>query len=241
MLVVPFPKGFNPREKTSRRTTTRSPAASRAWRRAGTGTCRRTYGRDTNDISTLNSANASLFLATGFTPPNFYDGTFTSTQWTTNLDIDREFDVGMATPLNVAFGGEIRRETFGITAATRARSSRRAASPIPGFQPTDAGTHTRTNYAAYVDFAGDPIANLKIDLAGRYEHYTDFGDATSGKLTARYDFSPAFAIRGTVSTGFRAPTLAEEFYSATNVAPTFAVVQLPPNSAAAAAGGRSAR
>jgi iron complex outermembrane receptor protein len=54
-----------------------------------------------------------------------------------------------------------------------------------------------------------------------------------GKLTARYDFTPAIAIRGTISTGFRAPTLAEEFYSATNVSPTSAYVQLPPNSAAA--------
>src|SRR5262249_50712965 len=52
-------------------------------------------------------------------------------------------------------------------------------------------------------------------------------------LTARYDFTPEFALRGTVSTGFRAPTLAEEYYSATNVSPTSAFVQLPPNSAAA--------
>ncbi|MGH8335487.1 MAG: TonB-dependent receptor plug domain-containing protein, partial [Gammaproteobacteria bacterium] len=103
----------------------------------------------------------------------------------------------------------------------------------PGFQPTDQGSHSRTNYAAYVDFAVNPVQNLKVDLAGRYEHYSDFGNAYSGKLTARYDFSPAFAIRGTVSTGFRAPTLAEEYYSATNVAPSFAVVNLPPNSAPA--------
>ena len=54
-----------------------------------------------------------------------------------------------------------------------------------------------------------------------------------GKGTARYDFSPAFALRGTVDSGFRAPTLAEEFYSATNVSPTSATVQLPANSAAA--------
>ncbi len=53
------------------------------------------------------------------------------------------------------------------------------------------------------------------------------------KATGRYDFNPMIAVRGTVSTGFRAPTLAEEFYSATNVAPTFAVVQLPANSPAA--------
>jgi iron complex outermembrane receptor protein len=54
------------------------------------------------------------------------------------------------------------------------------------------------------------------------------------KLTSRYDFNAMVAIRGTVSTGFRAPTLAEEYYSATNVSPTSAFVQLPPNSAAAA-------
>ena len=60
-----------------------------------------------------------------------------------------------------------------------------------------------------------------------------------GKLTGRYDFSPMFAIRGTISNGFRAPTLAEEFYSGTNVSPEFAEVQLPPNSASAAIAGFS--
>ena len=65
------------------------------------------------------------------------------------------------------------------------------------------------------------------------EDYSDFGSTFIVKLTSRYDFTDAFAICGTVSTGFRAPTLAEGFYSATNVAPTSAFVQLPPNSAAA--------
>ncbi len=65
-------------------------------------------------------------------------------------------------------------------------------------------------------------------MAGRYEHYTDFGATAVGKVTARYDFSPVFGIRGTFSTGFRAPTLQEEFYSGTNVSPSFAQVQLPP-------------
>ena len=79
-----------------------------------------------------------------------------------------------------------------------------------------------------------PIKDLQVDIAGRFEHYTDFGDAQVGKITARYDITPEFAIRGTISTGFRAPTIQEEFYSATNVSPTTAIVQLPPNSAAAA-------
>ena len=75
---------------------------------------------------------------------------------------------------------------------------------------------------------------MQLDIAGRFEHYTDFGDAPIGKITARYDFTENFALRGTAATGFRAPTLGEEYYSATNVAPGYAFVQLPPNSAAAA-------
>ena len=75
--------------------------------------------------------------------------------------------------------------------------------------------------------------SLQIDVAGRAEHYTDFGDTQIGKITARYDINPQWAIRGTISTGFRAPTLAEEFYTAINVSPTSATVQLPADSAAA--------
>jgi iron complex outermembrane receptor protein len=108
------------------------------------------------------------------------------------------------------------------------------AASYPGFTPLDAGSHDRTNYAGYVDFATKPIDALRIDAAARFEHYSDFGNATVGKLTARYDFSPQFALRGTVNNGFRAPTLAEEYYSSTNVGPSTAYIQLPPNSSAAA-------
>jgi iron complex outermembrane receptor protein len=77
------------------------------------------------------------------------------------------------------------------------------------------------------------VANLQVDAAVRAEHFSDFGNTTVGKFTGRYDFTPAVALRGTVSSGFRAPTLAEEYYSATNVGPRTAFVQLPPNSPAA--------
>jgi iron complex outermembrane receptor protein len=75
-----------------------------------------------------------------------------------------------------------------------------------------------------------PIDHLRVDAAARYEHYSDFGSATVGKLTARYDVTPEFGVRGTASNGFRAPTLAEEYYSATNVTSNTAFVQLPPDS-----------
>ena len=98
------------------------------------------------------------------------------------------------------------------------------------FMTSDAGVWSRKNEAGYIDLAAKPIEGLRIDAAGRFEHYSDFGDAKVGKLTARYDFDPEFAIRATVSNGFRAPTLAEEYYASTNVGPSTAFAQLPPNS-----------
>jgi iron complex outermembrane receptor protein len=192
-----------------------------------------TYGRDSDDISTLDSANASLFAETGQTPTTFFDGTLAASQWTNNLDINRDFNVGFASPLNVAFGVEERRDTYSITHGDFYSTYEGGGQSFEGWPSIVAGDHSRTNTAAYIDVATSPIEGLKVDAAGRFEHYSDFGDATVGKLTARYDFNPAFALRGTVSNGFRAPTLAEEYFSVTNVGPGFAIPQLPANSAAA--------
>jgi iron complex outermembrane receptor protein len=193
-----------------------------------------TYGKDHNKIYTLNSANLSLYKDTHTTPTDFYDGSFTTTEATLNLDITREFDVGLATPLTLAVGGEGRENTFAIGAGDPASVYKEGGQSYPGFHQSDAGAHSRKNYAGYIDLAVSPIQDLQVDVAGRFEHYTDFGDAQVGKITARYDITPEFAVRGTISTGFRAPTLQEEYYSATNTSPTTATVQLPPNSAAAA-------
>ena len=126
----------------------------------------------------------------------------------------------MASPLTVAIGAEAREDTYGIGAGDPASYYKEGAQSFPGFAPTAAGNHSRKNYAGYIDLALAPIEDLQLDVAGRVEHYTDFGDAQIGKITARYDFNPQWAIRGTISTGFRAPTLAEEFYTAVNVSPT---------------------
>jgi iron complex outermembrane receptor protein len=199
-----------------------------------------TYGDDYVGVYVVDSANAQLFPVLQSTSPtpvapqrNFYNGAFEATQWVTSLDLDRSFDIGLASPLNIAFGGEGRRETFGITAGEPSSYFGGGAQSFDGYTPLDQGTHSRTQYGGYIDVAVDPLSGLHTDLAGRYENYSDFGDALVGKFTARYDFNPMIAVRGTVSTGFRAPTLAEEFYSGTNVSPTSADVQLPPNSAAA--------
>jgi iron complex outermembrane receptor protein len=193
-----------------------------------------TYGKDEARIGVANSGNISLFNDTGATPTQFHAGTFTASQWTTSMEVNREFAVGWSSPLSVAGGLEYRRDTYAIGAGDAASRYKEGSQSYPGFSLTDAGSHSRNNKSVYIDVAGSPVANLKLDVAARYENYSDFGSARVGKITGRYDFSPALALRGTVSNGFRAPTMAEQYYSATNVSPTQASVQLAPNSPAAA-------
>ena len=204
-----------------------------------------TYGRDVNQFYTENSVNTTAYAKgvsdsatgysspAGYSPTSFYDGSFKSTQWTSNLDLDREFDVGLAGPLNVALGAEHRRDAFVAGAGVPLSYLGGGGASFAGLSPTDAGGHARSNDAGYIDLAAKVVGNLRLDIAGRYEHYSDFGAARSGKFTARYDFSPAFALRGTVSNGFRAPTVAEEYYTKTSTSPTSTGVQLAANSAAA--------
>jgi iron complex outermembrane receptor protein len=199
-----------------------------------------TYGKDDVSVYVKDSLNRSLYIDTstattpGSSPSDFYAGAFIFSQWTSQIDLAKEYDVGMAAPMNVAFGGEYRRESYEIKPGDAASRYKEGSQSYPGFQFTDAGKHKRRSYAVYGNVALTPSEPVKLDLAARYEHFSDFGDTFIVKATGRYDFNDMFAIRGTGSTGFRAPTLAESFYSATNVSPTSAFVQLPPNSAAAA-------
>ena len=199
-----------------------------------------TYGKDEVSLYNKDSFNRSLYIDTstattpGFSPADFYNGAFIFTQWTSQIDLDRELDVGFAEPLNLAVGAEYRRESYEIKAGDPGSYYKEGVQAYPGFEPTDASKSTRRSYAFYGNVAFSPTEPMKLDLAARYEHFSDFGDTFIVKATGRYDFNEMFAIRATGSTGFRAPTLAEGNYSATNVSPTSAFVQLPPNSPAAA-------
>ena len=231
-LPALYPNGFNPIDELHEQD-----FAATAGVRGDAGGWRwdlsSTYGKDSDRVNVTHSANVDLFTDTGSTPSSFRAGNFIASQWTNNLDISRPFEVGMAGPLTLAFGAEHRRETYEIRAGDFASRYKAGSQSYPGFSLTDAGDHARHNLAAYVEVDSNPLPRLTVNLAGRYEHFSDFGDTTVGKVTGRYDVTSAFALRGTASSGFRAPTLAEEFYSATNVQPNSAFVQLPPNAAAA--------
>jgi iron complex outermembrane receptor protein len=228
IVTYPFPLGFNPLEESKENDFQlvfglKGSIFGFNWDLA------EAYGEDQLKVYTIDSANASLYADTGSTPSDFYDGKFISTQSTTTLDISREFNIGLAGPLNVAFGAEHRRETWQLGSGDPNSYLGGGAQSFPGYSSVIANTSARHSDAGYIDLAATPIEGLKLDAAGRYEAYSDFGDATVGKFTARYDFNPMIAVRGTVSSGFRAPTLAEEHYTNVNVGPTSAFVQLAPD------------
>jgi iron complex outermembrane receptor protein len=228
IATYPFPLGFNPLEE-SKENDFQLVAGLKGAIADWTWDLAESYGEDHMKVYTIDSANASLYADTGSTPTDFYDGKFISTQSTSTLDITKDFNLGLAGPVTVAFGGEHRRETWVLGPGEPSSYIGGGAQSFPGYSAVLKTNAARHSDAGYIDLAATPITGLKVDVAGRYEDYSDFGSATVGKFTARYDLDPRFAVRGTISSGFRAPTLAEEHYTNVNVGPTTAFVQLAPD------------
>ena len=202
-----------------------------------------TYGNDETDIGNKNTGNPGLFAgdttpgdpdfgSSGYTPEKVLAQTQRTGQWTNNIDFTKPVTV-FGTPLNVAFGGENRVDIYKLGAGDPASYEEGGTQGFAGLRPQNAGNFYRDVYAAYIDLDVHPLPKWDLDFAGRFEHYTDSGNTENGKISTRYDFTRRFAIRGTVSNGFRAPTLAEEHFSALNVGPTSASGDLPVDSAAA--------
>ncbi|USI73143.1 TonB-dependent receptor plug domain-containing protein [Sphingomonas morindae] len=226
--LVPRPQGFEPQEAVRELDYQftgglKGDLAGFHWDLSGS------YGADRAKIKTLNSINKSLYVDTHNDQSDFYDGFYRAAETVFNLDVSRE--IGSIATL--AAGGEYRNNSYTIGGGEPNSYYGTGAQSFPGFNPLAAGRHARHNYAIYGDVALTPVEGLKLDGAVRYEDYSDFGHKTTWKATGRYDFTPAIAVRGTASTGFRAPTLAEEWYTAVNVSPTSATAQLAANSAAA--------
>ena len=194
-----------------------------------------TYGGDNDGLRVIHTANPTLYKTTGSTPSEFHIANYQLTQWTNTLDLTRPVDIGLSTPLNVAVGGEWRRESYQIRPGDPTSYQDGGAQSEQGLSPVNAGSHSRSNTAGYIDLATNLLPHWQVDIAARHEHYTDFGDTTSGKFSTRYDFSPRFALRGTISNGFRAPSLAQEYYAALSVSPTGASGQIAAGSPAARA------
>jgi iron complex outermembrane receptor protein len=210
------------------------------------------YGRNTVDYRIVNTLNASLGAAS---QTEFEAGRLRYSQWVNNLDMSRDFDVEGFSSVTLAFGFEYRQETYEIGAGELAsyqagpvrinqnnplNTSTAPAAPgaqvFPGFQPVVGGVditgaNSRNNVSAYVELDVDVWQNWSVQMAGRFEDYSDFGSNFNGKLASRWAPFEWFAVRGAVSTGFRAPSVAQQFFGAAatnNVAGTLVdAVTLP--------------
>ena len=148
-------------------------------------------------------------------PTDFAPGKLEQDERALTVDFVKEVDfANFASPLNVAFGAEYREESYKISAGDDASI---AVGPtfaqfgvgsdgFQGFPVASAGTFDSDSYAIYLDFEADITDQFSAAAAIRAEDFDEFGNTTDFKLSGRFAFTDTFAVRGTVNTGFRAPT-----------------------------------
>ncbi|WP_229451968.1 TonB-dependent receptor plug domain-containing protein [Massilia niastensis] len=183
------------------------------------------YGKNKMEFEIQNTLNRSI----GPTSKTVFDaGGFSYDQTVFNLTGVRQFEVGLASPLNVAVGAEARREGYELFAGepdsyryggqvlANGTPAAPGAQVFPGFRPANEVDTSRNAVGAFVDVEANITPQLLASAAVRAERYSDFGNSLAGKLSARYDFTPAFALRGAVQNGFRAPSPQQQNFTATS-------------------------
>ena len=178
-----------------------------------------TYGQNELTFDILNTLNRSLGPTS---PTEFFAGALEVRQSVLNLDFNKQLDWGLAYPITLSYGAEWRGDEFIQSAgepdsyALGTFANIPGSQVFPGFKPPYVGSFDRHNFSYYAGLEGDLSDKLSLGLAARYEDYSDFGDTTTWKVTSRYAFTDKVALRGTVSTGFRAPSLQQQYFQATS-------------------------
>ena len=197
--------------------------------------------------------NATLPQNQVATKTRFDDGGFNYLQNTANLDVSKHFS-SIAQGLTFSFGGEFRYENYKIYAGEEAsyqaypaggptaeryypnidetRNIASGSQGFPGFRPTDEVNANRTNVGVYVEGSLDVTKEWLVDAAVRLENYSDFGFVNTYKLATRYKLTDNFNLRGSISTGYRAPSLQQINFSNINtniVAGSLQYIWLAPN------------
>ena len=207
-----YPEGFLPLENSTTTdqslvTGLRGEAAGWRWDASVN------YGSNNFQLDLDHTVNQDLGASS---PTHFYAGELTNTQTVANLDLAREIALaGLHGPLTVALGAETRHERYAIGAGEPNSYYLGGSQGFSGFRPVNAGVHTRHNESLYLNLEAPVTEKLSAGLAARHERYSDFGSTNSTKASARYAFNDAVALRATASTGFRAPSLAQQYYTIT--------------------------
>lgn len=174
-----------------------------------------------------NSLNASFGADS---PTSANGGTLKNHEATVNFDLSKSYESA-----NIAFGAEWRHQSYQIIAGEVVSYSDGGqlnhtcpgcdVTPLPykvgfqifrGFSPDNALNESRNNLAIYTDVEVDISSDFMINMAARYETYSDFGTRINAKFSTRYQFSSHFSLRGSLSSGFRAPSLQQKFFNSTS-------------------------
>ena len=177
------------------------------------------FGENSVDYFMLNTINPQLADMRTAIPTEYRPGGVSQSEKTFNLDISKPFDVGIFySDLNMAFGFEYHIEEYEVKLGGENSWSSDfdrfgpqglgvGSNGFTGFGPNIVGDYQRNNYALYMDLEAEVIKNVTLGVAGRYENFDKpIGESVNGKVSARWQVLEMLAMRGAVSSGFRAPT-----------------------------------
>ncbi|ANQ41916.1 TonB-dependent outer membrane receptor [Gluconobacter thailandicus F149-1 = NBRC 100600] len=190
------------------------------------------FGRDDQSYSTVGSNNLSLGEND---KTRFYDGKAITSELSTGLRGSRNFDIGLAKPLSLRFGGEYRRDTFQMTQGEEASWIGLGAMDHAGNAPMAVTNRGRDIYEGNVDLNFFLTKKWEWTIGGRATSYSHLATVETGSIGTRYNFNRNWAIRANINTGYRPPTLGQTYYFYNAPFANYAIDQLPNSSAAAQA------
>ena len=178
------------------------------------------FGQHSTDFFMTNTINPQLATLRTNIPTNYNPGAYAERDRVFNLDLSRSLDNNVfSSPLNLAFGLEYREEEFEVEVGERnasvinnnlaAQGFGIGSNGFAGFGPKSASKNDRGSYAAYLDLETNVVKDVLVGVAARFEEYETFGDTLNGKVNARWQATSNVALRGSLSTGFRAPTVGQ--------------------------------
>ena len=178
-----------------------------------------TFGLSSEAIDIADTVNKSLATATSYGPTSFSNGGPTYWQDVTGLTFAGPL-AGAPIAANLTFGGQIRYEHYQIADGSAASIYGLGASGLQGFLPRTPVDNGRTAEAGFIDLELKPASWATVDASGRYDSYSDFGGAPTYKVSGRIALTSWLAFRGSLGTGFRAPSMAQAYYNNTTTTGT---------------------
>lgn len=161
------------------------------------------YGFNSIDFFLNNTINPSLGWNGSGDPQRDFDvGDLEQEEFSLNADFTRQ----LTQTLHLAYGAEWRKETFTIIAGEENSRIGAGSSGFKGFESSDAGDFSRSNYGLYAELEQEASEQLLLQYALRFEDFSDFGTTVNGKIAGRYKIAPDVTLRAATSTGFHAPT-----------------------------------